>query len=342
MALLWMDSPGQWVDYTSGTTIRNSLNKAGYNEASTGWSAPTSGRFGRRTLLSTGTGAFSIYPPIAPTGASGYLGLAFLNDRWQDGWPSWYVQSAGGSTNQLRFSFDANGHFKWWRGGTLVGTSTWQFQPNLWYYFEFGWTIADAGGSIVIRANGEEVYTFSGDTAQSSSDLTWCDVAFSHYVEAIEDIYLLDGSGAMNNTFLGDLRVDVHLVNAAGDKSEWTPSAGANYQCVDEAVASETDYNESSDVGDIDLYNVEALKNAGAATIAGVAVWPMVLKTTEGSAVTKEVLKSGGTEYEHATSDYPSVTSRYIPKIHQVDPATSAAWTETNFNALQVGIKRQG
>ena len=52
----------------------------------------------------------------------------------------------------------------------------------------------------------------------------------------VDDLYVLDGTASTpaNNDFLGDVRVEGLDPNAAGSNAAWTPSAGANYACVNE------------------------------------------------------------------------------------------------------------
>jgi hypothetical protein len=101
----------------------------------------------------------------------------------------------------------------------------------------------------------------------------------------IDDIYVVDASGSFCNDRLGPQRVAVYAVDGAGANADWTPSAGSNFQCVDDAshtpFAGDTDYVASSTSGDIDTYTLTDL-GVDVNSINGVQV-TMLARTESGS-----------------------------------------------------------
>jgi hypothetical protein len=51
-----------------------------------------------------------------------------------------------------------------------------------------------------------------------------------------------------------------------------------------------------------------------------------------------EVCRSGGTNYVGTTQTLGSSYLMYR-QIHETDPATSAAWTQTGLNSAEFGVK---
>jgi hypothetical protein len=194
-----------------------------------------------------------------------------------------------------------------------------------------------------VRVNNDEKLHLTGLDNCQLAGTDWNGFAFQMGNNAkVGDLYVNDGSGDDNNGFRGDTRVDVHLVDGPGDVAEWDPSGGSpapdNYENVDEAVASEADYNSSDTVDETDLYAIEALKNSGGPSLLAQFY---LLKTDAGACGVDAVLKIGSTEYPHADGINPSTSGLYYPRQYDVSPAPpNAAFSESEFNALQVGVNR--
>lgn len=79
-----------------------------------------------------------------------------------------------------------------------------------WNFIEVKLTIADSGGSFEVRINESVWVTFTGDTKQSSTLATANRIIlYSRSSDCgIDDLYICDGTGSVNNTYLGDARVD--------------------------------------------------------------------------------------------------------------------------------------
>jgi hypothetical protein len=128
--------------------------------------------------------------------------------------------------------------------------------------------------------------------------------------------------------------------NAAGDEAALScyPNTGeANWQDVDEASPDEdATYVFSPAAEDHrDLYNLEDTSQTG--TINWIKVW--VRCSGEGSAYT--AIKTGGTAYEGSanalTGSYANYSTQYT-----TNPQTGSAWTWTQLNALQAGVRLVG
>lgn len=97
-----------------------------------------------------------------------------------------------------------------------------------------------------------------------------------------------------------------------------------------------TQNNASDVVNDVDLYNFEAVNNT---TILGVQVNALVDKSDAGTRTAANVIKSGATTLVKATYSPVTTTPIFYSNIQETDPNTSAAWTQSNLNAAEFGIK---
>ena len=135
--------------------------------------------------------------------------------------------------------------------------------------------------------------------------------------------------------------------NAAGDSTLWTPNTGANYAAVDEVVNDgDTTYvsNPSTSSKD-DLYNIGTDALLDGATISQIELFVSaknVLSGTSGSTPSDPTLyrlvKTGGTVYAGAGA---TIGSAYADGsyVWATNPNTSAAWTKSDIDDLQVGIR---
>lgn len=224
-------------------------------------------------------------------------------------------------------------------------------RPGRWYYIEVRAVIDNASGEVEIKVNGKQVLNLSGIDTQigATSQLTHIKLwgAQGHGGDVIEqnqmfdDLYIVDTSGADNNTFLGPGKAEALYPDAEGDNIQWTPSTGTdNSANVDENPRNDdTDYNESGVTGNYDLLTAGNL-----ATITGnvkgvqLNTDARVTNATPIDLINK--IKSSTTEDEavaQAVSDSSNYTTFY--DVWEQDPATSTAWTVSGVNGIQIGYE---
>jgi len=248
-----------------------------------------------------------------------------------------------GGTVGMRVYSDSDGKLAVYRDTTRLATSTSAITAGTWYYIEFKVQVHDSTGTYELRVNESTWLSDTGVDTKTGSN-SYYDVVdfhgpYSFVVNQYDDIYICDGSGSDNNDFLGNRKVVALRPSAAGDDTDWTPSAGANYAAVDEVELDEdTTYVESSTVtSDQDLYDYDAL--ADVTNIHGIQINTEVRVTDAQSYDLNSVVKSGSTTDEGSADTITSTTYVSQNRISETDPNTSAAWTLTNVNAAQFGIK---
>lgn len=231
-------------------------------------------------------------------------------------------------------------------GQIQLGRTTATIPLNLYTYIEIKAVFHDTAGSVVVRFNGGVVLTIPvADTANTTvawNTVSFVSGAFGGPNFYFDDLYICDGSGpAPRNDFLGDIRVDARVPTGAGTSTGWTPSAGANWQCVDDAVPNDdTDYTQSSTVGATDTFVVQDAPSVGA-TILGVQHCLSLKKADAGLSIVVPVVRVGGTVYE-GTAVATGTSYAFGTQMMPTDPSTGASWTEVNFNAAEFGYRKNG
>jgi len=231
-------------------------------------------------------------------------------------------------------------------GGTILGSSSAGIiTANTWKYIEIKCTLSDSAGVVEVRVDGSAVIgpLTSQDTKNAGTKTVFDSIGMDGSGMYYDDVYWLNGAGSANNSFLGDMRVTYCAADSEGNSIQFTPSTGSTHNTlVDETPQNTTDFNTSSADNQIDLYGCASLPS-GAQGIAAVIPILYVAKSDAGSYFAKRELRSSGTNYEGASYAL-STTFTYLTEsggmpVLETDPATSAAWTKSGVDALEVGVK---
>lgn len=232
------------------------------------------------------------------------------------------------------------------RSGTATNLGTASFTPllNTWCYLEVKATISDAAGVFVVRANGATVLNLSAVDTKQTANAFASIVYFGPNVSVTsginldyDDLYVLDGSGSVNNDFLGDCKVEAIYPTGAGATTAWTPSAGANWDAVNEAPPTgDTDYVSSATAGQTDTYAYGDLSVATSGTVKAVQATALARKDDAGSRSLALVARPGSTDRVGATQAVADTYAAYA-QVWDVNPDTSAAWTVAQVNASSFG-----
>jgi hypothetical protein len=249
-----------------------------------------------------------------------------------------------GVTLGMNVQLTAAGELAVYRGATLLGTTSGLgLVLGLWYYVEFKVVCDDTTGSYELRVGEVNVLSASGIDTKIGSNAyhTAFQVERSAAVTVLlDDVYCLDGSGSVNNDFLGNSRVSAIYPNGDTASKDWNRSAGAdNYALVDEAIVNDdTDYVESGDTGDKDLYDYGAVSGVTVA-VRGLQINTMCRETDVTPFNLITIAKAGTTESDDAGQAIG--TTSYVSKrrVVELDPDTGVAWTVSGINAAQFGIK---
>jgi hypothetical protein len=250
-----------------------------------------------------------------------------------------------GTTSHMRFYFRDDRRFAWDRGDSTnlwVSTNiTQELKVSTWYHIQFKVTINNTTGAFKVVVDGVTWTDQTGIDTQNGGTATINNFHLNGMGKGLryDDLYVMDTAGSVNNDIPNKaLRVATLYPNAAGDSAQFTPSAGLNHNAVDDLTHDgDTTYVESSNVGDKDLYNMDALP-AGLGDVRGVQVSTMARKDDANPRNLNNTIKSGTTESDGAAK---VLTTTYGPyhDIYENDPDTAAAWLTAAVNAMQCGIE---
>lgn len=207
------------------------------------------------------------------------------------------------------------------------------------FYVEVKVFIHDTTGSIEIRVNGNTtpVLNLTAIDTKGTANAYATVVGGPHSLSGsnvdmyVDDIYIADD-------FLGDVRIEALSPSGAGATTNFTPSTGANYQCVDEAATpnDDTDYVSSSVVNDKDTYAMGNLASVLGAVVA-VAVTTYDRKDDAGARTHSHVTRLSGTEDTGAAFS-PTTAYAFHQTVFTTKPG-GGAWSIADVNAMEAGLK---
>lgn len=280
---------------------------------------------------------------VAATGTTAILGVALNAGSEFTNSPKNFISILDGASTQVGLRMNTDRSFSVLRGSTVLATSTYTFPIDSYVYLELKVVLDNVSGSVEARINGESVVTLTGVDTVNTATAQWTAFALEGVflmVMIYDDLYVLDGSGSDLNDFLGDVRVDAHRPTADGAHSAFTPSTGADhYALVDDTTPDDdSTYNETNTLNAIDTFDCADLAAPGA-SIRFVEVINRAKKTDAGDASIAPIVRYNSTDYS-GTAAALSTDYRYYSQIYEQNPGTSAAWTETDFEATEFGYKK--
>lgn len=233
-------------------------------------------------------------------------------------------------------------HYEAWRGpvygGTQLGIASQLMSINTTYLVEIYMKISDSVGRCVVKIDGTTVLNYTGDTQNGTNafisairlgcaDLTWSN-GYGYF-----DNFVLDDAN-----WIGDTKIQAVVPTGIGTTTQWTPSSGDNYTCVDEIPASDIDFVETNTVDLVDTY-VTANLTGSIGSIKCVQVQTRCIKEGAPTPLNLDLtIRSGGTNYFSADK-IVGTAYKSLSNIWENDPATAVAWLESGVNAAEIGIK---
>jgi len=218
---------------------------------------------------------------------------------------------------------------------------------NSWCCIEIHAFIDNTGGIVQVKIDGTLVIDFSGDTQKDSNEVLAVllgDTSYSLYYAPCtgyyDDLAINDPSGNVNNSWLGQGGIIGLVPTGAGNYTQLTPSAGANWAAVDEVPPDDGGtYVEEATVNRKDTYKMQDLPVASGfmASVTAVQWLCRALNTVSGNGNFARLLRIAGVDYQSDDIGYDRDYS-YHPEIVETSPATGAAWTESEINNLEVGM----
>lgn len=220
---------------------------------------------------------------------------------------------------------------------------------DTWHYIEIKHAIKSSisANDCIIKVDGVEVINLPAGT-----DTNYFGLEMINCIELIsnssigndhfyDDFICYDTSGSSWNDFKGPRYISTLKPNGNGNSSDWTRLSGSNnYEMLDDdEYDDDTTYVYASTVNNKDLYTFTNL-DASVANIDAV-IANIIGKKSSGNnfRTVVPVTRIGSTDYDHA---YPvTLETDYLSnqKVWVTSPATAAAWTPSEINDAEFGIK---
>lgn len=359
MALIYIDG---WDAYASADlnkrwSVQNANNAFSVNA--------TAGRNGTGALQING-GQGHIFRQMSASGITGnfYMGFAFQVANLPPLGATWPLMVFVDSGNNLQWglAIESTGalslyqmamSFNYPETGTQLATYSANINANTWYYIEIkGRTINSiSANDVIVHLNTTPIITLAAGSNTSPHSSVYntsilmipTNQGASQVKVYYDDLYFLDTTTSTNNGLLGDIRVECIHPTSAGNYSQFTPAgAASNYQCVNEvAEDGDTTYVSSSTIQAIDTYKFAALSSNPTAIFA-LQVNALARKDDAGGRALSTQLRVNNTDYTNSAVHQVADGYTLVSDIWNTNPNTGVAWTGTDVNNLEAGIKLVG
>lgn len=257
------------------------------------------------------------------------------------------VRFLDGTTVQASIYYNGTtGKFLIYRGdaSSLLGTSSGTYAANTWHVIEWllqiNSSISANQGRLFINANPTADIDLTAATDTNSNANNYANVVglfgnSSNSQIQIGDFYLRD-----DGIFGYGPQIRVIKPSGNGNTNDFINSdsnSTNNYLYVDDDQFQVATYVQSGTPGDKDLYSFEDLPFSPAA-IGGIGIHAYMIKTSSGARTARLITRSGGTDYEGGDITLAETPVSYS-QYRDVDPDTTSAWTESDLNSAQFGVK---
>jgi hypothetical protein len=289
---------------------------------------------------------------VIPNSVSGVVGLGMLfgTDPSLDGFFLQLREATAAAGEHLRLYVTGSRQLQIRRGATVLQTSARTLPEDIFNYIELKWLIDDTVGKVEVFVNGTKGgwLDFTGDTQNGGN-------AFIDAIRLLgsggataapytfDDFYVLDLTGtAPGNDRLGDSIVETLNPSAAGAEAQWAPSAGLNFQNVDEATPDgDTTFNSSAVVADDDRFAMDNLVNVPS-TVFAVQVQGAFRNENSGPRTVRLKAFDGVTEGQSADIT-PTFSGTYVMEdaMFEDHPTGAAPWSTAEVNAMEAGYRVQ-
>ncbi len=305
----------------------------------------TSGRRGGACIEFGQQDDASVFVPEQDTYVVGFAMRLPLFDTGDN-----YFRFSHGATNHTIMRMTANGAISIIGGaGSEIGvTANGVIAIDTYHYVEQKVFVHDTIGTYEIIVDGVQVLNLTGKDTRNGTETTINRINFGAFGNGgpfmrIDDLYVLDTTGdPPQNDFLGDCQIDLVLPNAVGATSDFTPSAGNNFENVDDATPDDdTTHNETPTDNDVDSFDYPSIPAiTGGSTVICVKAVACVKKTESGLARMQLLTRPVATDIPGGVTHVLSTDYLYKTEYWDENPEVSAAWTDATFNAAEFGYKK--
>lgn len=289
-------------------------------------SNPITGTRCARIHTTVNSGGADIYRPINVSDTTLIVGFAVVWENISSSEPK--AVSAGNGSNVFGV-WQRAGKLVAYRNNSVLATGTTTLLQDVKYYVEFKFT--DTTYEVLLDGEVE----LSG-TMTSLGGAPWTRIRL--YSESagnnrgrIDDMYVNDSTGSINNDYLGEISVVALLPDADGTPQEWTPSTGSTAYEILDNVPPTSAYVEGENVDDelrVELPDIPFDVNQ----IHVVDLVYRHAKNGSGPCTIETSLIQNSVESTADSTDPAEGTYAWSFNKLELDPDTEAAWDPDTFN----------
>ena len=227
-----------------------------------------------------------------------------------------------------------NSTFDAYVDGNKVADGSETIPSNDWFNVQFYAVINDSG-SIKVKLDDTESVNYYGDTlpAGASAEVEYFKIhIISNTADALRADDLVIGTG----DYMEVCHIDYLVPTADTAVDDWTPTSGDSYSVVDEAPVSDVDYlYETVNTSEVELDVADWVGTDK--TVFAVAVWGRMKEDAATGEAVKLGVDSGGVD--NATQYTVTDDWEYNYHTMELDPDTSAPWTDSAIDALKLRLE---
>lgn len=258
---------------------------------------------------------------------------------------------------QWRCRFDQFGciYLYTYNGGNatlLAKTLPDTFSAGRWFWLEIGWKPGYTDGAIEIRVNTVPQLVLNNIRLSDGSLILPATLPgftnFSYNINRgqsgwsndwrIDDTYLNDNTGSINNSFLGNVRAKYMALVGDASPIQWTiggsSPAATNWQSASNPNMNDTSYVYTSTIGHQDLYSIDP--NLNTPLVHGLEVCGAYRQDDATQRFVENAIESNGVL---VTGDTWAINQSYTfyYDVYELNPDTGLQFTGAEANAVNVG-----
>lgn len=288
---------------------------------------------GGHIVVFTGSGRYHTvdFPEIGPSfGVAIVCGTRVLGDNKQ------LFNLMYNAVEEISVWINASNQVEVKRGATILDTSTETVTDTGWHKFYLEVTLNNSTGSFTLYMDHSSICSGSGIDTSSGNNLKINQVRVSNASRAHDHLVIFTSAASVPTD---DWLVQKILPDGAGNYSDLTPSAGSNYQNVDDPTADgDGTHNESATVTDRDSYSHADVGEAITGTVLAIITRQWIKNVGPGTRKTKPFFRISATDYDGAEFTPSTDYSLVDQQVFDENPATVANWTSGEVTAIEAGM----
>lgn len=221
-----------------------------------------------------------------------------------------------------------------------------------WTFVEMRALVDNVAGAYEVKLDETSLISGSGINTASGTGVDYdvnaiILVGAATMLPRFDDLVIVDTTvaGSEPITFTGKVTVATLHPDGDGALTDFTGvgAGAANYDRVHETPGKndDTNYVQSSTVGDRDLYDFDNIPPgyAGLTTILAVQTSAAVRKAQPGTKQIRTNIRSSATDANGSNVELTATYKYTFPQIEATDPNGGGSWSAAAVNALQAGVE---